>query len=80
MDVECQMVFLHLQKEITQLYKNMINITYFHFIPYSNNIKTMQINIQQHPDKIIEQKKIMNQKSSTNAKKKGPPRNPVFRF
>ena len=68
-----------------QINQNMINITYFHFIPYSNNIKTMQINIRDHPDKIIQQKRIMNQKNRgnnavTNVKRKGPPRNPVFRF
>ena len=45
----------------------------------------MQINIRDHPDKIIQQKRIMNQKNRgnnaiTNIKRKGPPRNPVFRF
>jgi len=60
--------------------QNMINITYFNFIPYSNNIKIMQINIRDHPDKIIQQKKLMNQKSVANIRKQGPPRNPVFRF
>ena len=68
-----------------EINQNMINITYFHFIPYSNNIKTMQINIRDHPEKIIQQKRLMNQKDRakrtlTNVKTKKPPQNPVFRF